>query len=214
MIALLVVTDGRRDYLERTIESARLMLPWADFDIRLVVTDDPHVERLGATYSDCDVLGTGEDHAGFAGTIAAGWCALQGADWVVHLEDDFVFNRPVPVDDMCSVLEADPMLSQMALLRQPWNSEEKAAGGIIPLHPDDFTPCRSDVGEWFEHRRFFTTNPSIYPGHLLDRGWPTCPHSEGVFTHQLLADGYRFGMWGTGEEWVEHIGVERVGVGY
>ena len=78
--------------------------------------------------------------------------------------------------------------------------------------PGDFT----DEGPVSRHRRFFTTNPSVYRASLCERGWPQEPHSEGVFTHRLLADGFDFAFWGGRFDppAVTHIGAERTGRGY
>lgn len=107
-------------------------------------------------------------------------------------------------------------LVQMALIRQPWNDEEKAAGGIVALLPDVYEQQRAGGHAWREHRRHFTTNPCIYPRWVAERGWPDRPESEGHFGIELLASNpaFRSGYWGEGEEWVTHIGDVRTGHGY
>lgn len=194
---LLVISDGRDDYRERSLASADACLP--PFDDRVEVDDRDH--RLG-----------------FAGAIAEGWRQVleRGHDWVFHLEADFVFNRPVPVDDMRRVLEAFPHLVQMALLRQPWNDQERAAGGIVQMHPEDYARHVWNGHPFLEHRRHFTTNPCLYPAWVMRSGWPQEPESEGKFGISLFASdpALRAGYWGEGEEWTSHIGTVRVGVGY
>lgn len=192
-ICLLFITDGR-GYAERTLASAAENLPPLD---ACVIVDDT-------------------DHAmGFAGAIRAGWeCVLRtDTDYVFHLEDDFTFNRPVPLAQMRQTLEAKRNLAQVALKRQPWNAEERAAGGIVEQHPGDFQEVR---GLWTEHERFFTTNPCLYPRWIVEKGWPQGPESEGRFTHRLRDEGLRFAFWGGkfAPPHVEHIGAERAGVGY
>lgn len=194
-VCLLLIHDGRHDYLERTLASAQERLP--AFDQRVIVDDSRH-------------------ELGFAGAIRHGWDQIE-TDWVFHLEGDFTFNGNVPVAAMIELLERRSHLAQVALKRQPWNDEEKAAGGIVELHPDDFTERTDGHAVWTEHRRFFTTNPSVYSARLCRRGWPQQPHSEGVFTHQLLRDPrLRFAFWGAkhAPPLVEHIGAVRAGVGY
>lgn len=198
-VCLLCIGDGRDEVHEHSWASAQLCLPPWD---RKVVVDD-------------------RDHSlGFAGAIQAGWQEVldTGADWVVHLEMDFVFNAPVPVGDMIEVLDQNRHLAQMALKRQPWNEEEKAAGGIVECHPEDFTQQSDGLHVWTEHRRFFTTNPSVYSAKLCAAGWPQQPESEGRFTHALLDidPKLRFAFWGGkfAPPLVEHIGEVRAGVGY
>ena len=197
-VCLLLISDGRQQYLDRTIISTRENLP--GFEQMVHIRDDDH-------------------QLGFDGAIREGWRqALDtGCEYVLHLEADFTFNQPVPVDRIIGVLERNPYLAQIVLKRQAWNQGEIAAGGIVEEHPDDFTQ-RTEHGDiWTEHRRFFSTNPSFYPVGLCAQGWPAGANSEGRFTARLLEDpDLRFAFWGGKFDapLVEHIGVHRAGQGY
>jgi len=197
-VCLLLIGDGRDELHERSVASAKLCLPPVE---HLVKVDDRKHEL------------------GFAGAVEEGWrrVARTEAEWVFHLEADFVFNREVPLERMIAVLKAHSYLAQVALKRQPWNVAEREAGGIVELNPDDFSQ-RTEGGDiWTEHRRFFTTNPGVYSANLCRQGWPLEEHSEGRFTHRLLEDPkLRFALWGAKFDppLVEHIGAERVGHGY
>lgn len=198
-VALLVIDDGRADYLERGLASARECLPVERMP--LVLVQDPRHEL------------------GFAGAIQEGWRRVlaTGADWCFHLESDFLLNSWLPLNEMIALLESAPMLAQVALKRQPWNPAEIAAGGIVEVDPEAFTERSDELATWTEHRRFFTTNPSVYPRRLCRIGWPQEPYSEGVFTHTLLRDPLlRFAYWGAkhAPPAVHHIGAERAGAGY
>jgi hypothetical protein len=194
----LLIQDGRYDYAERTMASAKQMVPEPDHFVEI---DDMAHEF------------------GFAGAIAKGWRRVveTGADYVFHVEGDFTFNEPVPVRRMIALLERRPSLAQIVLKRQPWNREEKAVGGIVELHPDDFHQ-RTDRGDVFtEHRRFWSTNPAVYSAGFCHQGWPRVPESEGIFTHRLLEDpDVRFAFWGAKFDppRVHHIGEHREGTGY
>lgn len=197
-ICLLRLADGRDDYHERAWASAQEMLPRPDH----IVTVDDREHQLG-----------------FGGAIQAAWDQVidLDADWIIHLEMDFTFLAPVPLNDMIDVLDGHPELAQIVLKRQPVNAQEQAAGGIVEQHPDDYRE-REELGNtWTEHRRFWSTNPCLYSTRLLRLRWPQEPHSEGVFTHRLLADPLlRFAFWGGkfDRPLVEHIGAVRAGSGY
>lgn len=221
MIGLLVMTDGRRDCIARTIPSALDNLKGT---ISFGVIHDDSGDRdyrrwLVREFPDFEVRSTA-GRSGFGGAIRSAWGYLEtvpGLTYVFHLEDDFTFNWPVDLNAMRKILNARPYLVQLALRRQPWNDEERKAGGIVEQHPDDYEQQVDGFDVWLEHRRFFTTNPSLYRRSLLDVGWPDTAQSEGMFTHQLLADPeVRFGFWGarTSGQWVHHIGNQRVGTGY
>jgi hypothetical protein len=224
MIALLVMTDGR-DHIHRTIASAMHYLdgPITERWIHDDSGDPDNVEMLRAVYEPIgfQVIAT-PGRSGFGGAIRSAWSTLlelSEAPFVFHLEDDFVFRRQVRAGHMMGILERFPHLVNLALRRQPWNDDERAAGGIVEQHPDAYHD-RSHFplyAEWLEHRLFFTTNPGLYRRSLMEREWPDGANSEGRFSHALLEDpDVRFGYYGARDsgEWVEHIGVERVGVGY
>lgn len=224
MIALLVLTDGRRECIERSIPAALEQLA-GPITLRVIHDDsaDPDYrawleERFGPL--GFEIIGSAE-RLGFGGAIRNAWRELRRRDgirFVFHLEDDFILRRPVDLMTMSMVLNRDPKLRQLALRRQPWNDEERAAGGVIEQHPDDFREFTDGYAVWLEHRRFFTTNPSLYSTALLQREWPNGANSEGRFGVVLFAGdpAARCAFWGSRDsgEWVEHIGHQRVGSGY
>lgn len=211
---ILAITDGRRDGAGRLLSeisrrSAEGSLPLVRDTPVIVVDDSAH--KLG-----------------FSGAIQHGWervreldrkLRMRGSqlDYVFHVEDDFVFLRPVPLHQMAMVLEAHSHIAQIALLRQPWNEEERAAGGIIQANPDDFEQRARGGISWVEHRRFWTTNPSLYAASWCYNDWPQQQYSEGIWTHKLLREPeLRFAFWGMKDQTpaVLHIGAERAGHGY
>jgi len=222
VIALLVMTDGRRDCLARTIPSALANLhgPITRRVIHDDSGDDTYRWWLRDAFPTFEIIGHPAGRQGFGGAIRNAWryLAAAGERFVFHLEDDFTFRHPVDLVHLAEVLDENTYLAQLAFRRQPWNPQEAAAGGIVEQHPDDFVQISDRAGHvWLEHRRFFTTNPSLYRRSLCHRPWPEGANTEGRFTHDLLIDpAIRFGYWGSRDsgEWVEHIGHERVGTGY
>lgn len=221
MIHLLVITDGRRSCISRSIPSALAMLegPITNWTICDDSADPDYNSWLRRTFPDFDII-SGPARLGFGGNIQRAWAFVaenSSAEYVFHLEDDFTFNRVVPLREMMSVLSIYPSLVQLALRRQPWNTLERAAGGVIEQFPEAYTERHNNALAWLEHRLFFTTNPSLYRASLCRTPWPDGSESEGHFTHELLTDPeIRFGFWGARDsgEWVTHIGNERVGNGY
>lgn len=228
MIALLVVTDGREDYLTQCLASVKhLTGPIGERWMFDDTGDNTYRARLAESYPEFRHINAGP-RQGYGGAIRAAWAQLRAhsnADWVFHLEQDFIIDRTVDLSAMVDVLTSRPHLAQMALRRQAWNSAERAAGGVIEQHPGDYTDMYDAFGRsWLEHRRFFTTNPCLYRRTLCDMDWPEGAESEGRFTHQILTAGtpevagllVRFGYWGErgDDPWVSHIGHNRTGVGY
>lgn len=195
-VCLLLIDDGREDYLPRCLLSLGSAID-EDFDQIVHVDDTAH-------------------ELGFAGAIQAGWEQVD-TEYVFHVESDFIFNAHIPLGRMRAVLSPNTHLAQLALKRQPWNESERAAGGIVEQHPDDYTERNGHGGlVWTEHRKFFTTNPSLYRAEMCRRGWPQREHSEGHFGLGLVEDGYSFAFWGGKFDppMVEHVGAVRAGAGY
>jgi hypothetical protein len=227
-VALVVMTDGRGEYLTRTLTSFERLVtgPITSRIIHDDSADPAYAAWLKTTFSQYTIVST-PARSGFNGAMQSAWTYLDQfatEPYVFHLEDDFLFTRPVDLVAMVQVLQTFPHLAQMALRRQPWNDAEREAGGVVEQNPEAYTE-RSMLGhKWLEHRQFWTTNPSIYPRMMCGWSWPDGAHSEGVFTQRLLAAGLpeplagavRFGYWGnrTDAPWVEHIGHERIGHGY
>lgn len=217
MNTLLIVTDGRADCLKRTIESFEQQVR-GEFSFRRMADDsaDPaYAAWLDANFTDFEI-----DHhparLGFCGTVHKAWSDLPECDYVFHLEDDFIFNRPVFIQEMVNVLQHDPALAQIVLKRQPVNFAEQRAGGIVELLPDNYADKEWQGYHWLEQQMFWSTNPCLYSYRVTRLGWPKVAACEGHFGIALRESGCKFAFWGERSDapWVEHIGHQRVGNGY
>lgn len=247
MITLLVMTNGRKECLLKTMQSANEMLIGP---IRRVLVNDDSADKDYYQWLNRNFCFTNGDIGksivnpcmtriqsvtecqGFGGAIINAWETIKtrcytDTQFVFHLEDDFIFTRPVDLWEMMATLDSNPFLSQVALQRQPWNEAEKAAGSIYNSRPGAFQQKRpmvidqpwrsSNLTGWIEHTEFFTTNPSLYRRSMLfGYPWPTGTGSEGNYSAHLRECGFKFGYWGnlTDDPWVIHIGNERVGKNY
>ncbi len=230
-VALLVVSDGRDAYLAEAMASLGLQVfggPVVERFLYDDTGDDDHAVQLAHRYPGWEVWAPGA-RQGFGGAIRWAWrqlAAVARADWVLHVEQDFVFTRSVDLDDLISLSLAQPHLAQVALRRQPWNATEVAAGGFIEAAPGWYTERTEGGHTWVETTRNWTTNPALYRRALCAEGWPDDPNSEGRYGFQLRdrglpwgipGDDVRFGFYGgiaTGREWIHHIGHVRAGGGY
>lgn len=214
-IALLVMTDGRRQYIKHAIDSASCKLI-GSIGPRFMFDDSGDAENhqwLRDNFPDFDLIYK-ETRQGFGGAINSAWDYIKkyDFDYVFHLEDDFTFNRGIPLEDMAQVLKDNPHVYQMALCRQAWNHEEREAGGVIQRWSSDL----HQQDGWISHRLWFTTNPSLYRKSLIEtREYPNVKDSEGHFSQSIITSdpAALFGYWGqkTDPPWVEHIGIQRKG---
>lgn len=217
-VLLLVLTDGRDHLLAHTIASAEERLQ-GPITRKVIHTDagEWHAEGLRGMYPGWEVIGG--KRAGFGGAIDRAWKHIADADerFVFHLEDDFEMRRAIDLEAMAAVLDHHPHIVQMALRRQPWNEQERVAGGIVECWPDQYRDCEWRGHQWLEHRLFFTTNPSLYRTSLCAKGWPTGLRSERAFSNIVFSDlDAVSAFWGARDSGkaVHHVGDQRVGVGY
>ena len=174
-VAVLVVTDGR-PYLSDTLRSAEeYLFPYITGPV-LVASDVNH--RLG-----------------LSGNVRQGWRMVGGvhAEYVFHLEDDFVFTGPVPVDQMVELLETE-RLAQVALKRQPVNPVEQALGGFMEANPHNYSQRQG----WVRSEFGFTLNPCLYRNPKAESWiWPE-GGGEAEFTAWLRRHNpsARFGIYG------------------
>lgn len=187
MIVLGILTDGRDDLLAQCLASAREHL--AGQVDHVFVVHDGLVGRKG-----------------LAGAVQTVWAHAVGvgADYLFHLEDDFVFTGPVDVAAIVRVLDANRDVAQMLLKRQPLSEPELAGGDVLAgmreLEPHD---------GWVAQQHIFSLNPCLIPRRVLEQGWPR--GNEAEMTGLLRRDGWKFGVWGDpgSPPMVTHLGETR-----
>lgn len=229
-VVLLVVTDGRDYCLGETVVHLedKVHGPITEWVMMDDTGSSGHAEKLRGFFPHFTVLCAGR-RQGFGGAIRYAWDYLarhSDAEWVLHWEDDMIPTRPVPLEDMVALSVDQPHLAQVALRRQAWNAEERAAGGYVEAAPGWYVEREQGGRRWLESVRNWTTNPSVFRLELCAQGWPEGPQSEGRYGFLLRERGLpwgipggqvRFGLFGglvDGREWVRHIGEHRVGTGY
>jgi hypothetical protein len=158
------------------------------------------------------------EQKGFCGATKELWmlASKSDADYVFWLEHDFVFTRDVDLTKLAGTLDRNHHLAQIALMRDAVNAEEKAAGGLYELRRESYQHVTGRQGCYMTHSNYFTTNPSLMPRDFMRaHPWPDyADQCEGRFGIDLRNAGYRFGVWGSGEPWMTHIGLRYGGFGY
>jgi hypothetical protein len=225
-VAVLVIGDGRDSYLRRCVDSmgalAGNITEWWMHDD---TGDRTYRAELAARYPGWRHINAGP-RAGCAGAFQSCWAQLRAgsaADHIFLVEGDFEFFRPVDLDAIAGLLDDRPYLAEVALVRDPVNADEHAAGGVVECHPDWYTDMADGCGrQWLEQGAFYTTNPHLFRRTLLDIPWPEHrpgTYSESTFHQQLMTGGtpetpagqVRYAYWGPRDSgvWVRHIGHER-----
>lgn len=213
MIALVVVTDGRGEYLERTVASLDLTL----FDVRVLVDDsgDSEYGEFAESLVCPDVAVHHEKRCGLAAAVQSGWRAAvdAGAEFVFHVEEDWLFLFPPPLDEMKVLLKRRPNLAQIVLKRK-FSPPEEAYHGPFTLDGPGYD--EKWIGSAFltfqppaGDKHVFSLNPSLIPKRVFSEGWPD--GNEADMTTRCRERGWELAYWGrkAGRYMVEHIGEQR-----
>jgi hypothetical protein len=231
LIAFVIRTGGRREtwparsaYLRETLRTFDAHVDYPRTAARVIFSDWPAsvTEELTAIaeahgfYVWGQAPGT-EGH--YTSSMQRLWTYLDSRTWAYDqafiVEDDFAFERHVPLEMMARTLATQPHLVQMALLRDACYQAERDAGGILGHPIDEFALEREGAAAWLEHRRFFTLNPTLIRRATFNEPWPSGMHSEAVFGRRIFRDkSKRSALWGEGEAWIRHLGEVRAGGGY
>lgn len=223
-VVLVVMTDGRREYLPRTLRSLDELVT-GNITRRIIHDDsaDPNYRDWISREHPGYEIAMGSSRHGFTRAVQSTFTILEHCvtePWVLWLEDDFVFDRPADLGDAIRLLTAQPHLAQAAFRRQPWGSEPRP-GGFMAQAPHLYVERSEADLTWVETVRNWTNNPCVFRRELCSVGWPDGPHSEGLFSFQLRerglpwgvsGDDVRFGFVGgmeSGRDWVRHIGEHR-----
>lgn len=230
-IAILVITDGRDDYLRQCIDSLHhLDGPITERWMYDDTGDDAYRATLAERYPEWHHINAGL-RRGCAGAFRSAREQVRNgtnARYLFLVEQDFVFLRHVDLSAMMRVLGGNPHIAEIALRRQPWNEAERAAGGVVEQHPEWYEEMCNERGNTvLVQGVYYTTNPHLERMSLLAISWPehqSGRYSEDTFTQILKTHGtpevmgpdVRFAYWGSHDSgvWVEHIGYERLGMNY
>jgi len=215
-----VITDGRRECIERAIPSALTQLR-GDIGSLVICDDsgDPVYQRwLRSQWPEFTLI-CAPGRVGYTQAMQRVWAVISELpdEWIWQAEDDFTLDQPIDLDAMISVLSTRPELAQIALLRQPWFGNEVEHGGLIEAleaQGNQFRNVTDGHHWWVQHRALWTGNPSLFRREIASIPWPNRPYSESAFGQQLIALGYEFAYWGKRRQLCTHIGTERAGHGY
>lgn len=194
-VILGVIGNGRKELLDRTIQSAKENLNYP-FIKKIMINDTGDAQyaiQLEQEYGDEWHIISHQQNQGLSGSVRSLWAAalLLDADYVFHLEEDFTFNEPIYHEDFKDMMDLlnhpSYKIAQMALKRQPCNSEEAHAGGFMQLNYQCYTEFHEMGMAWVLHRLFFTLNPSLYPRWVIELGWEQ-GWGEKEFGERLFAD--------------------------
>lgn len=206
-VSLIIITDGRQSCIEKTINRFNELFTYNFFE-KIIINDSAdfrYHDFLCSKFPEFNIV-SHEKRRGLAGAVQSAWESVSPeTDYILHLEDDFLFDKKINIDHMIFLLKNNPHLVQMALVRNSVNPPEEEVGGFVFQHLADY----HQKDEYFEHCRLFTLNPCIYPLSTTKIGWPD-HGGESEFTSKVHSTNseYRFAYYGNiyDDPIVTHIG--------
>lgn len=219
-----VLTDGRKEYISKALPT--WIEAYGDIIPHKIIIDDSgntgYRHWLTENFPDFMVVAVGKDRCGYDVAMRKMFQVVRefGMPYNLHIEDDFILHNPPKLDDVISVLNAHPNVSQMSFMRKPWYPNEVEHGGVVEALEAQgvlvFNQKNFQGHPWVRHIAFWTANPSVFPSWVAEREWPDNPWCEMKFSQDLKRDKKFSGIWGHRSSWVctEHIGEVRSGNSY
>lgn len=165
-VCILIFNDGRNEYLRRTLSSFNEMVEINDC-YKILIDDNPlnrnqvEIDKIVSDFNIDQVI-LNDSNLGVFGTVQKAWRFIpQDCEYVFHLENDFLFNEFVDVNELVEVLESSKKIFQIALLRQDWFAFEKKVGGIYKAY-SPWSEMKIGKVDLVLHRHYFTHNPCVY----------------------------------------------------
>ena len=220
-IDLLITTNGRKEYIVPTVESWKNFID-ANINNKIIIDDSGNQEYrdwLANTFPDFKIVPLGKNNMGFSFLMKTWLVDLNiESKYLLLLEDDFLLLEELDIENILDILNNEHLI-ELSLKRQAWSAEEINAGGMIERIFNGTNFIQKDG--WFEHREFFTTNPSFINVNRLRKYSKLIYEnsgliSEGEFGSRLFTNNPELYSAFLGNIFdkhkVEHIGHIRTGV--
>jgi len=217
MITLLIMTNGRQEYLKQTLSTLGKL--HGNFS-RILIHDDSGDENYINWLKSLNYEVVATKQVGFTRAMISAWENLKkdSNEWVWHQEDDLPILEDIYLDKMMEVMKNNSHIKQMVLQRLPRGGRELQKGGVIASHPERYEDKTDGSNFWVEHRVAYSCSPCFYRKSLIyENPWPDVPHSEREYGPILFKDqNAKCAYWGkrTDKPKTEHIGIIKKGFGH
>lgn len=213
-ICIIILNDGRNDYLEQTLKSLdeNLIVPIGSEVYKILYDDMPEgrdeetISRIALEHKIDRVI-LSDKNNGIDQAVQNVWKEVPECDYVWHQENDFTYNEKIFVADMIRPLELNRMIGQVALQRQAWYDDEIEAGSMYKVPYRSYRHGNIAGINLVFQDMFFTHNPCIYRYSSIAQ---VSPYNELAFAEYLKKKGIKtFAYLGklTDAPKVHHIGV-------
>jgi hypothetical protein len=221
---LFILGNGRKGYLERTVASWEANL--IQEPKHKIIFDDSgdarYLRWLNDKYGDrFTIVPIGNRAMGQNQAIRFifDYISNLDVDYVVEIEEDWMLNRPLDVNEIINVLEENPHIVQMRIPRVVWYAPYHVldinAGSLLQHHMNIPGTTTKKMEKWYEWRGefyFWSHNPSVFRKSICTTIYNNgnAKDHELMFGKELLADQKSTaGFWATNpyDAYITHIGI-------
>ncbi|MCP6726790.1 MAG: glycosyltransferase family 2 protein [Patescibacteria group bacterium] len=200
-VTIIITSAGRKEYLQKTIESLRKYFQYDDKKTKWFIIDDypesqetrSYIENLKGF--DLKLLNTKNRGLGYS--LNRIYSEVE-SEFVFHCEDDWEFLRPIPIMKMMTLLRQDSTLGQILAYREPINQRE-------------YVGAKEKDKGYAEYNRIFAFNPYLTKMELFLRFYPFALYFTAYeYALKVRKGGYKSGIIGYHEApYVRHLGAHR-----
>lgn len=187
----------RSSILEKTLKSFLKNVFYKDIErYRLIINIDPvgdkekfkHIIRICESYFD-DVLYNMPKKPSFPKAVIWTWSQVK-ANWVFHLEDDWIIYRKIDIDRMINILKERPTIACLRLCKLPISKSKR---------PRLFNNCRYNYNKRdgfllsSDSKKQFGLNPVLIRGNFVKSAVPQMvdyknPEKQFRYGNELMRD--------------------------
>ncbi len=208
-VTIVITSCGRKEYLQKTIESLRKHFIYDSEKTSWFIIDDYPESVETREYIEgllgFDLKIFNPTNRGLGYSLNRIYYEVE-TEFIFHCEDDWLFLRPIPVRDMINLLKENPHLRQLSL----FNALAK------PKYKDKVK--MTDKGFAETYNKTFTFNPHLSRAELFIQHHPfPLIYSELEYTLKLERAGFGISGiidYGAESVFVEHLGIKRTGTKY
>lgn len=217
-VLIVIFSTNRYDYLERTLESFRRHVDFGGCVAKTLLIDDypaarDAVRSKGIEDRFCiDIIVRHAVNKGLGRSWRDVWDYIRSrpelGDWIFHLEDDAVFQRPVAVREVIEAYASAPKpLTQVFFKRNVCYAPDDDFIAKIETNKigDDIPGSSIGVAQ----NEYFVAMASVYPRDLVTRFVSDKDPHEHTVRDYFMKWNMASGMWGSRGDppVVEHIGI-------
>ena len=201
-VTIVIISAGRKEYLQKTIESMKKYFQYDDKKTKWFIIDDyPESQEARAYIKNLkgfDLKILNEKNMGLGYSLNRIYAKVE-SEFIFHFEDDWEVLRPISVMRMIELLGQYTVTDQILLYRESFK-------------PNEYRGAQEKAEGYAEYEHIFSFNPHLVKTELFLRFYPFPLYlTEYDFTYKIRKGEYRTsGIFGYGESpYVRHLGAHR-----